>query len=342
MSVVDPSSASLSTETPSFTLPGSIISLSSPDPSISINLGKGLVPATNIPRPFFDPNLIAFQSNPSNPPPSNLVLINTAVATQCGYLSDSALLGRLSSSNPRLISLESNTLHYQAQIDDPILAIVSDKRMDGYRLILNGTSNQQGNSSFSQVGFLPSLSFQGASNKNKPNLAVGSLIYCRVVAPTSNTTSTLNPYSELELSCISPFSKLDWVTGQCPYREILGGYSFCCSPRYARILFEGLSPYKSRLLAYANQSNTDDSNSNLLSQLGNNSNSSPDSPVLFFLCKIMSFEMLIGLNGRLWINSSKIEQTLKIARCILQSEHQNIEKIKNMIETLIGIKLDSM
>lgn len=68
---------------------------------------------------------------------------------------------------------------------------------------------------------LPMLAFEGATKRNKPNLAVGSLVYCRV--------SLANPDMEPELECVNP------RTGRADgFGELVGGYVFKCSLGLAR------------------------------------------------------------------------------------------------------------
>lgn len=63
---------------------------------------------------------------------------------------------------------------------------------------------------------LPYLCFEGASRRNRPNLALHSLVYCRV--------AMANPDMEAELECVNP------KTGKADgFGELVGGYVFKCS-----------------------------------------------------------------------------------------------------------------
>ena len=62
------------------------------------------------------------------------------------------------------------------------------------------------------------LAFDGASKRNKPDLAVGALVYARV----ESTDKDL----EAELTCKAPegsANKKDWVSGEAEYGELKGG-----------------------------------------------------------------------------------------------------------------------
>ena len=82
---------------------------------------------------------------------------------------------------------------------------------------------------------LPGLAFDGASKRNKPNLAVGALVLARVV--------TANKDMEPELSCMALHgTKKDWVTGLAQFGELHGGmtlnasYGLCRSYVFPSIL----------------------------------------------------------------------------------------------------------
>eukprot|EP00118_Oscarella_pearsei_P027326 m.1170 g.1170 ORF g.1170 m.1170 type:complete len:238 (+) comp5800_c0_seq1:2-715(+) len=56
-----------------------------------------------------------------------------------------------------------------------------------------------------------------------------------------------------------------------------------------------------------------------------------DSPVLKYLGKHVSYEIAIGLNGRVWIKSHSIGNTILAVNAIVASEHMNAEEIKTMV-----------
>jgi len=118
------------------------------------------------------------------------------------------------------VGVNSRSKRYIPSVDDLVVGIVVEAHAENYRLDIGST----------QPAVLPALAFEGATKRNKPNLAVGALVYARVVVAT--------PHMEAELSCTSPHFKKDWVTGQSLYGELVGGYSFTCSTRLARDLLD--------------------------------------------------------------------------------------------------------
>jgi exosome complex component RRP40 len=70
------------------------------------------------------------------------------------------------------------------------------------------------------------MAFEGATKRNKPNIAIGALVYARVVVA--------NKHMEAELSCTSPHFKKEWVTRQSLFGELEQGYAFRVSLRLAR------------------------------------------------------------------------------------------------------------
>ena len=104
---------------------------------------------------------------------------------------------------------------------------------------------------------------------------------------------------EVELSCTSPHFKKDWVTGQSLYGELVGGYAISCSSRLARDLM------------------------------------AEDAYVLQVLGKFVPFELAIGLNGRVWINSAEPLHTILIANAILNSEGRSKEHVTAMVQKIM-------
>lgn len=89
---------------------------------------------------------------------------------------------------------------------------MADSFAENYRIDLNG-------SSFAQ---LPSLAFDGASKRNRPDFRTGTLVYARV--------SLVHKDMDPELSCmVLTGPKKDWMTGQSIYGELKGGNIFKCS-----------------------------------------------------------------------------------------------------------------
>jgi exosome complex component RRP40 len=72
---------------------------------------------------------------------------------------------------------------YVPAVGDSVVGIVTDKGAEHYRVRLHATGN----------AILPLLAFDGASKRNKPNLAVGAVVYARV--------AVVSRFMDPELSC---------------------------------------------------------------------------------------------------------------------------------------------
>jgi len=103
------------------------------------------------------------------------------------------------------IWIQNNQKRYTPALEDMVIGVVQDRHADEYRLDINGTD----------TATLPALAFEGATKKNKPNLTIGSLVYCRITRASKNM--------EAEASCIEPGSSKSWVGGQTLYGELKGG-----------------------------------------------------------------------------------------------------------------------
>eukprot|EP01027_Heterolobosea_sp_BB2_P008943 GEZU01013248.1.p3 GENE.GEZU01013248.1~~GEZU01013248.1.p3 ORF type:complete len:109 (+),score=15.97 GEZU01013248.1:313-639(+) len=104
-----------------------------------------------------------------------------------------------------------------------------------------------------------------------------------------------------ELSCCSPSGKgKDWVTGQNMFGEITGGYVFECNLAMAKVLME------------------------------------PDCAILQLIGQRAPFEIAVGMNGRVWINSHKTSHTIRISNAILNSEFLDRKQCEQLVKTLFS------
>jgi exosome complex component RRP40 len=83
----------------------------------------------------------------------------------------------------------------------------------------------------SSIGLLPQLAFDGASKRNKPTLAVGAAVFCRV--------ATVSKHLEPELSCcVVSGPRKEWMTGQAIFGELKGGTLLTVEISFARTLLD--------------------------------------------------------------------------------------------------------
>jgi len=109
-----------------------------------------------------------------------------------------------------------------------------------------------------------------------------------------------NKHMETELVCTSPHFKKDWVAGQSLFGELSGGYAFKCSLRLAAMLLD------------------------------------EDCHVLRVLGKFLPFELAIGANGMVWVNSTSAKNTVVISNMILASEFASNAAVEKLISQVMA------
>jgi exosome complex component RRP40 len=135
--------------------------------------------------------------------------------------------------------------HYQYMpaVNDTVIGIVTDKSAESYKLHIGarwGVSADWWRVSWcgqlyfgcvarSGPGNLSALAFDGATKRNKPNLAVGALVFGRI----ESADRDLDP----EITCKATGElghKKDWVTGQGMFGELKQGTVVEVSTAYCR------------------------------------------------------------------------------------------------------------
>ena len=192
-------------------------------------------------------------------------------------------------------------------IGDRILGIIEDQKAsaDYYRV----------NIFSSHSALLHVLSFEGATKRNRPQLEPGCLIYCRII-------KSFGGRMDMEVSCkvggsgsagVSVFnndeeeegddggaSRKDWLTNEGTYGPLTGGMSFKISLGLAREL---LNP-KNAVLSALDKSK-------------------------------LPFEIAVGVNGMVWINSPCAEYTIVVMNAIQNSEVMSAEQVRGMVKRMV-------
>ncbi|KAF9430594.1 exosome non-catalytic core subunit rrp40 [Entomortierella beljakovae] len=111
--------------------------------------------------------------------------------------------------------VESNQRRYVAAPGESIVGVVVGKTIEHYKVDIGSA----------QPALLGVLAFEGASKRNKPDIKIGALIYCRV--------SLANKDMEAELECVNP------TTGKSDgFGELKGGFAIKTSLGLARRLMD--------------------------------------------------------------------------------------------------------
>jgi exosome complex component RRP40 len=143
---------------------------------------------------------------------------------------------------------------------------------------------------------LSNLSFEGATKRNKPNFSSGMLLYARV----KTCPQSMDPTISCELGPHDGgVPRKDWMTNEATYGELKGGTCRKISLGLARELLD------------------------------------PRNVVLKELSRYIPFEVCIGVNGLLWIHSSRPEYTILIQNAIINSEVLTDAQVRGMVKSLI-------
>mmetsp|Transcript_12360 Transcript_12360/g.15256 ORF Transcript_12360/g.15256 Transcript_12360/m.15256 type:complete len:327 (+) Transcript_12360:229-1209(+) len=206
-----------------------------------------------------------------------------------------------------------NHKRYKPLKNDFVIAIVEERMGMYYRMTIPNSiynSNQT---------LLHITSFDGATKKNRPVLNKGDLVYGRIVV--------CNDYmSEIEISCMvtntndssntrssgsggvdvmGGASTKDWMTNENTFGQLKNGTCISISIGLAQEL---LHP-----------------NNVVLDELASSSSSGSNIP----------FEVCIGMNGYLYVHSSRPEYTIMICNAILNSQVMTEGQVRSMVQSLI-------
>lgn len=184
-------------------------------------------------------------------------------------------------------------------MNDSIIGIVLRSTADSFFLSIPNSSNQQ-----SVV--LPHLAFENATKKTKPNFVAGTVVYCRV--------SLANKFMDTEVECFNT------ETGKADgYGELKNGMLFPVSLGLARrLLGDGkkLRLLKNRQATAAGEKKIPMSSGlEALDELGLR----------------VPFEIAVGRNGRVWINSADLKTTLLIGKTIQDCEFLTGQEQKELV-----------
>mmetsp|Transcript_6611 Transcript_6611/g.15904 ORF Transcript_6611/g.15904 Transcript_6611/m.15904 type:complete len:233 (+) Transcript_6611:165-863(+) len=165
---------------------------------------------------------------------------------------------------------------YVPAVDDLVIGIITERHGESFNVDVRAAF----------PATLPMLSFEGATRRNRPNLQVGDVVYCRV--------ETAHRDIEPTLSCVDRSGKASGLG------QLKGGYLFSCNSFLAR-----------RLLAR------------------------PVSAVLEELGGALKFELAVGMNGQVWVDSEAPEVTILVSNAILESELKSDSEARAMVRKLL-------
>lgn len=245
--------------------------------------------------------LISTHSSSSSSSPSSPSSLQTIKCTLAGRL--------IYNPSSHTIYVLTNTKRYTPQIHDRVITIIENQiGGDYYRVTIP-------NCIMNNNVILNKIHFEGATKRNRPYLANGDLVYGRIV-------NSLNYSSEIEISCLvnrgrdeiqkhnvdgrsagddGGASSKDWMTDEGTYGQLKNG---TCIPISLGLAKELLNP-----------------NNVVLESLGKSG---------------LKFEICIGANGYVWVNSERPEYTILILNAIKNSEVMTESQIRGMVKALVN------
>lgn len=189
--------------------------------------------------------------------------------------------------------IKQNIHRYRPHVEDRVIGIVEDRVAtdseggDVYRVNIGGP----------HPGMLSNISFEGATKRNKPQFAQGTLLYCRVMT----SSLTMDP----TLSCqLGPHDagvpRKDWMTNEGAYGELQGGTCRKIPLGLARELLNA--------------------NNLVLRELAKQG---------------LKFEVAVGVNGYVWVHSTRSEYTILIHNAISNSQVLTEAQVRAMAKSLV-------
>lgn len=207
---------------------------------------------------------------------------------------------RVLPSFPCLLSQKLTIVQYIPSLNDVVIITVLRSTSDAYICTIPSSSSPAPSST---QAMLPHLAFPGATKKTRPQLYPGCTVYARI--------SLANKHMDPELECYDAESQKAEGFG-----ELKGGMIFNVSLGMARrLLGDGK---KIRQLRLKQRKVEAEKRGEDLVVDGEEISNGME--VLEELGRVLPFEVAVGRNGRVWVDSEELKVTLCVGRCIQQSE----------------------
>eukprot|EP00116_Pleurobrachia_bachei_P007686 sb/3467948/ len=221
-------------------------------------------------------------------------------------------------STGKSVWIDRNSRRYVPALEERVIGIIAGRMADEYRVDIGGA----------HYAMMSSIAFEGATQRNKPDLKIGSLVYGKVVADTPPSHCQIgslvygiarpsplthvplrligslvygkvvaaNKDVEPELSCVHKNGKSNGL------QVLEGGYLINCSLGLCRKLLRHERPL-------------------------------PLLEPLFAHFKL--FEICVGINGRVWINSDNVKHTLCISLYLNKCEYLPETELMPLLKDLV-------
>jgi len=178
--------------------------------------------------------------------------------------------------NASSVWVDRNSKRYIPVVEERVIGVVLGRIMEEYRVDIGAAV----------PAMLNSIAFEGATNRNKPDLKSGNLVYARVIAASKDV--------EPELACVNSKGKSNGL------QVLEEGHMIQCSLGLCRKLRQTKCTLTEPLLRH-----------------------------------FTSFELCVGLNGRVWIRSDSVKHTVVISLYLTQCERLSVVEADLLLKQLI-------
>ena len=224
---------------------------------------------------------------------SGVVVIpdGTIMATKRGIARTGMDLGVMTSGNKKTSSnraarkrranaqrwVEGRSRWYTPAPGDNVVGVVIERFAEHFSVNIGSSS----------PALLPLLAFEGATRRNRPNLKSGALVYARVTSASRDI--------EAELACVDEDGR------SSGYGELKDEYGYVIH----------VNTCDARALLWCMSNNNDDDDERGFAQLVTLKKR------LKAVGEATPFEMIVGMNGRIWICAKEAGTVLRLARDVL-------------------------
>eukprot|EP00897_Mesotaenium_endlicherianum_P000773 jgi/Mesen1/10697/ME000090S10158 len=209
--------------------------------------------------------------------------------------------------------IESSFKRYLPAVEDAVIGIVMDRHAENFDVDIGGPCK----------AVLPALAFENATRRNRPNLQAratwrsngrgggardgSEMVFDRCPASGAEITRRRGvgraqvgsvAYARVVKVHVDMDPQLTCV--DAGFGPLIGGYLFDCSSGLARSLL-----------------------------------ASPPCAVLAALGESHTYELAVGINGRVWVNSDSISTTILVATAIQNAEYLSPVQQKSMVRQLL-------
>jgi exosome complex component RRP40 len=240
--------------------------------------------------------------NTRNTTPVHDIIVHVTIS---GYLHYNDIQNTLTTATHRIDH------HYIPCMDDLILCTIIDRLTDYYICDIHTYVR----------GYLPVTAFNGATKRHKPQCHTGDILYCRVKDIQMNSTSYI------ELTCVDTTVSYDWMSAECILGKLQNGYIIGKENE--------LSVSYTRQLYYASSNSSDDTITNsttVTTQKQKNRTTSRSSNILEWLGERVGYEICIGMNGMIWLDTSSPTHTIILANLLIRTQWMSKKQQKQEVE----------